>query len=38
MVTVGTCLVGSALLFIAGYQGYGVLAIFVGAAAAINVR
>ena len=38
LVTVGTCLVGAVLLFVAGYQGYGVLALFVGAAAAINVR
>ncbi len=38
LVTVGTCLVGAVLLFVSGYQGYGVLSIFVGAAAAINVR
>ena len=38
LVTVGTCLIGAVLLFVAGYQGYGVLALFVGAAAAINVR
>ena len=37
LVTVGTCLIGAVLLFVAGYQGYGVLALFVGAAAAINV-
>jgi uncharacterized membrane protein len=37
-VTVGICLVGALLLFVAGYQGYGVLAIAVGAAAAINLR
>ena len=36
--TVGICLVGAVLLFIAGYQGYGVLAIVVGGAAATNVR
>ncbi len=36
--TVGTCLIGAVLLFVAGYQGYGVLAIVVGAAAAINLR
>ena len=38
LTTVGICLVGAVLLFIAGYQGYGLLAIVVGAAAAINVR
>ena len=35
LVTVGICLVGAILLFIAGYQGYGVLSIFVGAAAGV---
>lgn len=38
LVTVGVCLVGAVLLFVAGYQGYGALAIAVGAAAALNVR
>lgn len=36
--TVGTCVVGAVLVSIAGYQGYGLLALFVAAAAAINVR
>ncbi len=38
LVTVGVCLVGAVLLFVAGYQGYSALAIAVGAAAALNVR
>ena len=38
MTTVGICLVGAVLLFIGGYQGYGLLSLVVGAAAAINVR
>lgn len=38
LVTVATCLVSAVLLFVGGYQGYGVLALVVGAAAAINVR
>lgn len=38
LTTVATCLVAAVLLFIAGYQGYGALAIVVGAAAGINVR
>ena len=38
LTTVGICLVGAVLLFVAGYQGYGALSIVVGAAAAINVR
>lgn len=32
------CAIGSVLLFVAGYQGYGVLAIIIGLAAAINIR
>jgi hypothetical protein len=38
LTTVGICLVGAVLLFIAGYQGYGLLAICVGAAAGLNLR
>ena len=38
LTTVGICLVGAVFLFIAGYQGYGLLAIVVGGAAGINVR
>ncbi len=37
LVTVGICLVGALMLFLAGYQGYGVLAISVGIAAGINL-
>jgi len=37
IVTVAVCLLGSILLFIAGYQGYGALAIAVGAAAGTNI-
>jgi hypothetical protein len=37
LVTVGVCLLSAVLLFVAGYQGYGALAIAVGAAAAINL-
>lgn len=37
LVTVGACLLAAVLLFVAGYQGYGALAIAVGAAAAINL-
>jgi hypothetical protein len=37
IVTVATCLLASVLLFVAGYQGYGLLAIAIGGAAAINV-
>lgn len=33
-----TCAAGALLLFLAGYQGYGVLAIVIGLAAAINIR
>lgn len=36
-VTVAVCLLGAVLLFIAGYQGYGALAIAVGAAAGTNL-
>lgn len=32
------CAVGAVLLFISGYQGYGVLAIVTGLAASINIR
>lgn len=35
--TVAVCLLGAVLLFIAGYQGYGLLAIAVGLAAGTNV-
>lgn len=38
LTTVGICLFGAVLLFIAGYQGYGLLSIVVGAAAALNLR
>jgi hypothetical protein len=37
IVTVAACLLAAVLLFVAGYQGYGALAIAVGAAAAINL-
>lgn len=37
LVTVGICLVGAVMLFLAGYQGYGVLSITVGIAAGINL-
>ena len=37
IVTVAVCMVGAALLFVAGYQGYGLLAIAVGLAAGTNV-
>ena len=37
LVTVGVCLLSAVLLFVAGYPGYGALAIAVGAAAAINL-
>jgi hypothetical protein len=37
LVTVGICLVGAVMLFVAGYQGYGVLALAVGAAAGGNL-
>ena len=32
------CAIGAVLLFVAGYQGYGVLTIIIGLAAAINIR
>jgi uncharacterized membrane protein YccC len=38
LVTVVVCLVGAVLLFVAGYLGYGLLAIAVGGAAAVNLR
>jgi hypothetical protein len=37
LVTVGICLIGAVLLFVAGYQGYGALALAVGAAAGGNL-
>ena len=37
LVTVGICLVGAVMLFLSGYQGYGVLSISVGIAAGINL-
>lgn len=37
LVTVGICLLSAVLLFVAGYQGYGVLSLAVGAAAAGNL-
>ncbi len=37
LVTVGICLVGAVMLFLAGYQGYGVLSLSVGIAAGINL-
>lgn len=38
IVVTAACVIGSVLLFVAGYQGYGVLAIIIGFAAAINIR
>ncbi|MBA2349883.1 MAG: hypothetical protein H0V81_16515 [Solirubrobacterales bacterium] len=38
ILTVGACAMLTVLLFIAGYQGYGALALAVGASAAINLR
>jgi hypothetical protein len=35
--TVAVCLLGAVLLFVAGYQGYGLLAIAVGMAAGTNI-
>ena len=35
--TVAACLLGAVLLLIAGYLGYGALAVAVGLAAAINL-
>lgn len=37
IVTVAACLLVAVLLFVAGYQGYGLLAIAVGVAGAINL-
>jgi hypothetical protein len=37
-VTVGACLLLTALLLVAGYQGYGAVAAAVGLSAAINLR
>ena len=36
--TVVVCLVAAILLFVSDYTGYGVLALAVGASAAINLR
>lgn len=36
--TVGACAVLTVLLLVAGYLGYGALALAVGASAAINLR
>ncbi len=38
LLTVAAALVTALLLFIAGYNGYGALAIAVGACASINLR
>jgi len=38
LLTVATALIAAALLFVSGYNGYGALAIAVGASAAINLR
>jgi hypothetical protein len=38
LVTVAAALITALLLFVSGYNGYGALAIAVGAAAAINLR
>ncbi len=38
LVTVAAALITSLLLFLSGYNGYGALAIAVGASAAINLR
>jgi hypothetical protein len=38
LITVGAALITALLLFVSGYNGYGALAIAVGAAAAINLR
>lgn len=37
LVTVGICVVGALMLFVGGYQGYGVLSLAVGIAAAGNL-
>ena len=36
--TVGVCVLAAILLFFSDYTGYGVLALAVGASAAINLR
>ena len=38
LLVTATCAIGAVLLFVAGYQGYGVLAIVIGLAASINIR
>jgi hypothetical protein len=38
LVTVAAALITALLLFVSGYNGYGALAIAVGASAAINLR
>lgn len=38
IMTVTACLVLMVLLLVAGYQGYGALALAIGASAAINLR
>jgi hypothetical protein len=38
LVTVVAALITALLLFVSGYNGYGALAIAVGASAAINLR
>lgn len=38
LATVACCMVAAVLLFLAGYKGYGALAIAVGLSAAINLR
>lgn len=36
-VTVGLCIIGTLVLLLSGYQGYGALTAAVGASAAINL-
>ena len=38
LVTFGICMIGGALLFVRGFQGYGALSGVVGLAAAVNIR
>ncbi len=38
LITVAAALITALLLFLSGYNGYGALAIAVGASAAINLR
>ena len=38
MTTVLACLLTAVLLFVSGYDGYGVIAIAIGGSAAINLR